>query len=388
MSKAETIDLFISACEPSADTLGASLLQEIQKRKLPIKVEGILGPKMRAFSCKEIFPMEKFQVMGFKEVCFCLPKLLQLFFQLRKYLVQNTPKRVLFIDYPEFHLKLESSLKKKSFPGKIFHFVSPSVWAWRKKRADILAKSVDHLFTLFPFEKQYYSHTCLKVDYVGHPLAFQLRKTPLFKKNIFFSSPKILVIFPGSRKKELEKNLPIQLAVARKLQRIYPHVEIAISCANPVLQEKIRKKVPSFTGTLFPAKENYLWMRKAYLAFATSGTISLELALHETPSIISYAIGKIDLFLAQKILRIRLPFYTLANILLQREVFPELLGPNFTEKNLFAKACSLFVEEEKRNQQKKDCGEIKKYLKTENPSQTVIKLLFAESAFGKKLAFP
>ncbi len=373
------IDLFISACEPSADTLGEHLLQEIKKRRPHLQVSGVFGPKMRALY-KEAFRMESFQVMGFKEVFFSLPKIISLFFRLKAFITENNPKVVLFIDYPEFHMKLQKSLRKKGFLNKLVHFVSPSVWAWRKKRADFLATWTDQLFTLFPFEKEYYSHTKLPVEYVGHPLVFETQRS-LFsfpaKKELFssFSTSKTIVIFPGSRQKEIEKNLTLQYKAAENLQKIYPEIRIAISCINLYTKQKIASSVSSKT-TLFFKEENSFWMKKAFIALATSGTISLELALHKTPSIITYAVGGFDLFLAKNILRLKLPFYTLANILLKKEVFPELIGPFLTEKTLFAETFSLFTEEKKRKNQKRKCEELQKYLKTENPSQKVVEILF------------
>ena len=372
------IDLFIVACEPSADLLGASLLEQIKKNHTDLKVAGVFGPQMRKFGFLEILPMEDFSIMGFFEVIRNFPKLLQKFFLLRKNLLQLAPKQVLFIDYPGLNLRLQKSLRKKGFKGQLFHFVSPSVWAWGKKRIHTLAANVDRLFTLFPFEEKYYKNTSLQVNYVGHPLIESIGSYPysidLQKKYHLEEGKPILSIFPGSRFHEIEKNLPLQFKVAKKIKRFYPDTLIAISYTNEKMLSWIKKKI-GHNAVFFPSEENYEWMKKSQLAFATSGTVTLELALHECPSIVTYAIRKVDVFLAQKIFRINLPFYCLVNLLLQEEVFPELFGPNFKEDNLFFHAKNLFAKNSLRQRQKGLCRKVKRSFEGKSPSQEIMKIL-------------
>ncbi len=298
--------------------------------------------------------MENLQVMGFLDVLVALPKLCRQFYQIRDKILELKPKAVICIDYPGFHLKLAKSLKKKGFKGKLIHMVAPTVWAWKKGRIPQMAQTLDLLLTFFPFEPQCFAHTPLPTHYVGHPLSSAVQN---FQPKGQFLGQKILGIFPGSRKTEIERNLPIQLAVAKRLQQMDPSFKIVISNAQD------------------PIEQNYELMRASYLALATSGTVTLELALHNTPTIVSFAIRRLDCFIAQKIFRINLPFYCIANIVVNKQVFPEFFGPNFTEEALFLAARSLACDERLRKICQTGCGEVRQALgQTEAAKEAAIKI--------------
>lgn len=374
---AKPLDLFILACEPSADRLGASLLQKLSSSSLSIS--GVMGPQMRALGYSSFLPMEDFMVMGFIDLLPAFPRLMQKFFQLQRFLLRAQPKKTLFIDYPGFNLRLERSLRKKGFSQTMIHFVSPSVWAWGKKRADLLAQSVDHLCTLFPFEPAFYAHTSLPVTYVGHPLASLLQSysypVDIFSTYSLEKSWPILTLFPGSRSEEIQKNFPIQWKVAQKIQKEFPPIHLAISYANEARKKEILTKIGTSPVILFPSSQNYEWMKQSHLAIATSGTISLELALHEVPSIITYGMRSFDVFLAKHFFRIRLPFYCIANILLNQELYPELFGPYLTEENLWIQTKHLFCHRTAREKQKKLCQKVKDLLQIKDPAEEVSQIL-------------
>ena len=317
----QRVDLFIVAGEPSGDLLGARLLEKISHRK----VEAVAGPKMREHPIQVFSEMEKLCSMGFFGIVSSLPRLIRQFFKIRNEILRVNPKVALFIDYPGFNLRIEKSLKKKGFSGKIIHYVCPSVWAWGKGRISLLEKNVDLLLCLFPFEKKCFSSKRLQVEYIGHPLTSKIEPKSTPRTNI-------LAIFPGSRISEIKKNLIIQLNAAREILRHDPSAEIAISFSDEKKRELIEEIVKDFPCTLIPPKECYSLMERARVALATSGTVTLELALHKTPTIVNYAIGRLDQFLAQKIFRIRLPYYCIVNIIAEREVFPEFFGSNLEEK--------------------------------------------------------
>jgi lipid-A-disaccharide synthase len=312
--------IFLSAGELSGDLYGAKLIEELLKIHPHLKIAAVAGPRMRDFPIETHFRTEDLLVMGFIDVLRSLPKLLKQFFAIRNRILQLNPKAVIFIDYPGLHLRLARSLRKKGYKGKIIHFICPTVWAWGKKRIPLMAKHLDLLLTLFPFEKQCFADTSLPVHYVGHPLIKAIPPNASPRK-------KIIALFPGSRKTEIERNLPLQLAVARRLQKIDPTLEIALSKTHfPLSIPDVR---------IFPLEQNYELMRTAHIALATSGTVTLELALHKTPTVVTFAVKPLDCFIVQKILRINLPFYCIVNIIAQKQIFPELFGPNLTEDQLF-----------------------------------------------------
>jgi lipid-A-disaccharide synthase len=179
------------------------------------------------------------------------------------------------------------------------------------------------------------------VEYVGHPLIAKIRDYA-YKPLSFPTEKKILALFPGSRKKEIERNLPLQLQVARKLSDFH----IALSLSDERFAPLIHSIISQAEGeqiSLIPADYTYELMRAAHAAIAKSGTVTLELALHETPTAVTYGIGALDLFIAKDLLRIRLPYYCLVNIIAQDEVFTEFIGSHFTEENLLAHMHSLLL---------------------------------------------
>ena len=305
MDRAKVIYLF--AGEKSGDDRGAELGTALLNLDPSLKLVGVAGPKMRALGIEGATLMEEFEVMGFIDVVFALPRLIRLFRRVKQEIVALDPAAIIFIDYPGFNIRMAKALFKMSHGAKRIHYICPSVWAWGKKRIGKMTQTLDLLISIFPFEKKFFKE--LPVHYAGHPLAGKQA-----------SKGDHLVIFPGSREKEIARNLPLQIAIA-KTQETYP---IAISCAAPHLH----KHLESFG---YPVIEGGI--DEAAIAIATSGTITLELALAKVPTLVTYAITKLDLFLAQKIFRIKMEFYSLPNIVAGHEIFPELFGPAFTLEN-------------------------------------------------------
>ncbi len=356
--------LFIIAQEPSGDLHGAELVKALKEKAPSLHVTAIGGPHMRELDVEMVGKMEDFMVMGFWDVLLALPRLIRLFFRVKRKILSLNPQGVICIDYPGFNLRLERSLRKSGYPGTLIHYICPTVWAWGKKRIPILAKNLDLLLTLFPFEPASFAHTTLTVKYVGNPLLFLIQnhayKQISLKKDPALS---LVALFPGSRDTEILRNLPLQLQAVKGLP-----VQIAISCKNFVLIKKILKEEGVSTATLIHPQENYDLMKHTDFAIATSGTITLELALHLVPTIVTFAIKRWDQFLAQKIFRIDLPHYCLVNILAQKRIFPELFGTELTLRKL-QKTAATFLQEEKRDSCRKECAILPTLLKGDNPPQ-------------------
>lgn len=369
------MDLFIFAGESSADLLGQELLKALKERS-SLKITGVGGPKMRAegFSC--IAEMEEFRVMGFVDVFLALPKLMRKFFKIRRAILTMNPKMVLFIDYPGFNLRMAKSLRKKGFSGKLCHFVCPSVWAWGKKRIPLMAKTLDLLLTILPFEVRYFAKTSLSTQFVGHPLAQRIKAHP-YREDLFPKEKRIVGIFPGSRKKEIVRNFPNHLRVAKRLLSkeadLFFGVSLSHSSYAPLLKEIAAKE--GIDINLIPAEQTYDLMKASTAAIAKSGTVTLELALHSTPTVVTYAISPLDLLIARDLLRIRLPHYCLVNIIQGEEVFPELFGPNFTEEALYSRLSVFLSDAKAREVCKEKCRALRAFLEEKEPMEEASKLL-------------
>jgi lipid-A-disaccharide synthase len=322
-------DIFIIAGEPSGDLHGSSLIQTLLNQKKDLIIGAVSGPKMRQHKIKTYFQSESLEVMGFTDVFFALPRILKLFFSLRKKILELNPKAVVTIDYPGFNLALCKSLRNSGYKGKLIHYICPSIWAWKKHRINKMEKCLDLLLTILPFETDLFLNSSLKACYVGHPLVearTQFNPSKNFRECFGFTKEeKILAIFPGSRKQEISKNLPLMLKAAEQLRRKDPKLRIAIS-----------KGHPNSPGTI-PSSFTYDLMNNAHVAIAKSGTITLELALFQVPTIVVYAINKFDYWIAKSLLKIKTNFISLPNIILNQQLFPELYGPTF---------CLLLLSEE------------------------------------------
>jgi lipid-A-disaccharide synthase len=314
--------------------------------------------------------MESFCVMGFTDVFLSLPKLIKLFWKVKKEILKRNPTHVVTIDYPGFNLRLQKALKKKGFVGKQIHYICPTVWAWGKKRIQLMENSLDLLLTILPFEPACFDPKKLQVEYVGHPLISKIPPSLEKRENI-------LAIFPGSRKKEIERNLPLQLDIGNRLKKLDPTLEMVLSASSDASFEILSKIHPNCL--IYPSERRYELMKKAKLALAKSGTVTLELALHETPTVVQYKIKPFDEFLATRIFKINLPFYSLPNLLLQKELFPELIGSNLTSNALFEKAHHLWFDQKANRQIQETAKQLRDVLGSLEASKTAANYILKPS---------
>jgi len=373
------ISIFVFAGEASGDLHGENIINALRKNYPKARLFGVGGPKMRSAGLECILPMEKFQVMGFIDVFFALPRIFRQFFFLRSFLLKEKPDLVFLIDYPGFNLLLANSLFKRSFKGKICQYICPSVWAWGKQRIAKMEKILDRLFVIFPFEETLFNREKLQVRYVGNPLVQNIAKSSTPALDID-GEYRVVGIFPGSRQKELVRNFPKQLFVAKKLLQKHTDLFFVISIAQPnfsvILEEMMRaQEFPRDRILFLEASQNKALMKRITLAIAKSGTNNLELALHHVPTIVTYGIGSIDFFIAKNLLRIRLPFYCIVNIIANKQVFPELIGPHFTEEALLANADHFLSSKETMEECRKKCQEIGNILQNKVPDQEILKEL-------------
>ncbi len=331
-------NLFIFAGEKSGDVYGGKLLQALRASAPTLSIEGVGGPSMRKEGLTCILPMEAFEVMGFVDVLWALPQLLSHLHTLTERILTLQPNVVLTIDYPGFCLRLAQRLRKSGFQGKICHFICPSVWAWGKRRIPLMEASLDLLFSILPFEKNLFKESRLQVEYLGHPLAEEIAPRDPSKPR------ELIALFPGSRKKVIQRQLPLYLRCCTSLPG-----PIGISIAHdgvlPLLQQIVAQAPIDVQKRClwFPPHASRSLMEKGLFALAASGTVTLELALHHCPTIVTYALSPIDLFIARDLLRIRLPHYALPNLIAQKEIFLELFGPHLHEHSLLT-ACENLLQ--------------------------------------------
>lgn len=347
MMNKNNCDIFLFAGEDSGDLQGEMILKGLLETNPNLDISGVLGPRMRVFPITEIFPMENFRVMGFIDVLKSLRKLRKHFFFIKSQILKLNPKILVLIDYPGFNMRLAKSLRKSGFKGQILQHVCPSVWAWKKGRIKTLERYFNKLICLFPFEKGCFRQSSLETIYIGHPLVNRI-KSHLYKDPLF--SKQVIAIFPGSRSKEIYNNLPLQLKTAATF--VKNSYDIVVSCIHPKYESFIKKQInlyPEVNAHIVSSKDNYDLMRVSKIALATSGTVTLELALHKVPTLVTYFIKPLDFFIARKIFKIDLPHYCIVNYLANKRIFPEFYGPHFKESMLFESFQFMFNNIDEQN---------------------------------------
>jgi lipid-A-disaccharide synthase len=370
----KNIDLFVFAGEASGDLHGGKLICQLLNQKPDLKISAVAGPRMRELDISTFMKTERFHVIGFIDVFLALPKLIYYFFKIRNHILKTNPKAVIFIDYPEFNMHLQKSLKKKKYQGKLIHFICPTIWAWRKHRKTHLINNLDLLLTIFPFEKKLFQKTSLRVEYIGNPL---LEQKEITKKTTDID----IGLFPGSRKKEIIRNLPYMLKASKMHLANNRNLKFGICISHEKYKDLILdicQKYPLGKSISFIWDKETLF-NSISLAMATSGTITLELALKKIPTIAIYAIKKIDLFIAKNIFKINLPFYCIVNIIANRLIFAELYGPNLTTNALYAHLNKLLTNKVYYKKIKDDCSDVKNILENgtlKKPANLLLNTIF------------
>lgn len=354
-------DVFLIAGEASGDALGASLIRALRKQagETGVAVSGIGGPLMKAEGFETLLPMSELCVMGLWEVIGHLPRLLRLIDGVVEEIEKRQPAVLVTIDLPDFNFRVAEKLRKrKIFTGKIVHYVAPSVWAWRPGRAKKIAKFLDGLLCLFPFEPPYFEKEKLAAEFVGHPLvesALQETDRFAFRAERGIPDDALCVgILLGSRAGELEKHAKIMTATIDVLREQYPEMHI-IAPTLPHLEFEVSKALENLGENVhISTDQTHKWQAFAAcdMALAVSGTVGLELALMGVPHVIGYKMNILTWAMLRLMIKTR--YAHLVNILLGRGVVPEFIQSKFTVLNLSRAIMLLIRDAGVREQQKKD----------------------------------
>lgn len=332
--------------EASGDILGAGLMSALKQRYPNAIFEGIGGPKMLALGFDSMFAMDRLAVMGLVEPLKRLPELLRIRKSLRQHFLDNPPDVFIGIDSPDFNLDLEIPLRQAGI--KTVHYVSPSVWAWRKKRVIKIAKAVDLMLTLLPFEADFYRQQKVPVTFVGHPLADELPlavDVQAARSELGYSvDDTILTLMPGSRSGEVERLAPLYLDVAQRCLQRHPTLKIILPAANNERRVQLEQILSSHSPLplLLLDGQSHTAMASADVVLMASGTTALEALLLKKPMVVGYKVAE----LSYQLLRfmVKIPWLSLPNLLTGKELVPEFIRRKPTEENL-SKAVLSFLDD-------------------------------------------
>lgn len=336
--------ILISAGEASGDIHAAAVTAAIKSIDSEAQVFGMGGDALRAAGGEVLFDIKDHGVMGFVEVIRKLPDLFRLRSGFGRVMDECKPDCLVIVDYPGFNMKLAKLAHDKGIP--VVSYIAPSAWAWNKGRAKNVAKLVDKVACIFPFEYDVYKEAGAPVEFVGHPLLDIVQPAMTRKEAAAWAGKepgkRLVLLMPGSRLMEIEKMLPTLLAGARILQKQMPEVQFAMPRAGTIPLELLQSKIKeSGLEVKITEGHNYDLFSVADLALATSGTVTLEAALCGLPSVIVYRTSALNAFIARLVINI--PNIGLPNIVAGRQILPELLQDDFTPAKLAAAAAELLA---------------------------------------------
>ena len=317
--------LFLIAGEPSGDRLGAALMAGLKTLHPDVSFHGVGGPLMQAEGLHSLFPMEDLSVMGIAEV---LPKYLHLKRRIRETAaaaLADMPAAMITIDSPDFCLRVAAIVKAVRPDLRTIHYVAPSVWAWRPGRAAKMARVIDHVLALLPFEPPYMTAAGMSCDFVGHPVVAEALATPEETAQMAGEGPLILAL-PGSRRGEVNRLAPVIGQVLGQVKAVHPKARVVLPTVRGVadLVRTLSADWPIAPQII----EDKVLKRAAFaaadVAIAASGTVSLELAANGCPMVIAYDLHPISLWLMRRAALI--DTVTLVNLVSDSRAVPEFIG--------------------------------------------------------------
>lgn len=376
--------------EVSGDTLGVKLMRSFREQGIDAEFEGIGGPQMIAEGFNSYYPMETLSVMGIVEVLKDLKKLFAVRDGLINQWTQNPVDIFIGIDAPDFNLRLSKSIKEKNLPIKTVQYVSPSVWAWRQGRVHGIKQSIDLVLCLFPFEKVFYEQYEVPAAFVGHPLAKQLpleNPIQIAKQQLDLNeNQKHIALLPGSRKGEVERLLPMLLGAANILHTKHPDIQFLIPAINDARKQQIEQgveqlapqlkaKIHILENTDSESKIGRMVMNASDVIALASGTATLEAMLMHRPMVTFYKLHWLTYLIAKFLVKI--PYYSLPNIIAGKKVIEELIQADATPENLAAEIEKLMNVETAQIQVMQHLTMHKQLISgnTEDPVQAILKVL-------------
>ena len=343
------------AGEASGDLLAAHLIAALKARRPGIEFAGIGGPRMMAEGFESHFPMEKLSVRGYAEALRHYREIMNIRARLVKGMLRDRPDLFIGVDSSDFNLGIERKLKDAGIPA--IHYVSPSVWAWRRWRVRRIARSVNRILVMFPFEEPLYKAAGVPVTYVGHPPAdiipFEPPKDEARAQLRLPSGKLIVALLPGSRRSELKYMAGAFVLAAHRFRQEVHEVHFVVPMVTRETREIFERAVHENQRTDLPLTllfgHSHEALAAADLALVASGTATLETALFKTPMVIAYRQSPITWALMRQM--VYLPYVGMPNILAGERLVPELLQDEATPANLAGALLSLLRDTEARKRQ-------------------------------------
>jgi lipid-A-disaccharide synthase len=351
--------ILISAGEASGDLYASALVEALRRHRPDLEFFGCAGPRMQAAGVRPVVDAHSLAVVGLVEVVAHIPRIYGEYRKLLKAARSERPEIAILTDSPDFHLRVARQLKKLGIP--VFYLVAPQVWAWRKGRLPMMRRTIDRLLCIFPFEPEFFARHGIDATYIGHPLTRLVKasagRAELRRRFDIPESAPLVVLLPGSRMGEAARHLPILLETVRRLRAERPetHFILAVPPGTIPIGSNFRERISSASIQLLEGKT---WdaLVCADVALAASGTVTIEACLLGVPMVTFYRVNKLSWWMGKALVRV--PFYSMVNLVAGREIVPELIQDRMTPASLSREALALLQNEEKRESMRRNLAEV------------------------------
>lgn len=360
--------VLISAGEASGDLYAASLVDALRRHGHDIEFFGCAGPRMRDAGVRPVIDSATLSVVGLVEVVTHIPRIHREFRKLVKAAAEERPTAAILTDSPDFHLRLAKKLKRLGIP--VLQLVAPQVWAWRKGRLQPMRKLIDRLLCIFPFEEDFFKRQGISTTYIGHPLTRLVRPSasPSELRKRFGVPPAspLIALLPGSRKGEIDRHMPHLLDAVQRIRSAARNPSPEFIVALPIgvtLTER-------FCSPSIQVTEGETWdvLACADLALAASGTVTIEATLLGIPMIAFYRVNRLSWLMGKFLVRV--PFYSMVNLVAGRKIVPELIQSDMTGERLASEAMRLLSNDDATLNMRHDLGVVaRKLSRPEDPME-------------------
>lgn len=365
---------YIIAGEASGDLHGANLIAALRKLDTKAEIRAWGGDLMEAQGAEIVKHYRDLAFMGFSEVIMNLRTILNNISYCKKDIQSFKPDAVILIDYPGFNLRMAQFAHNAGI--KVFYYISPQIWAWKKGRVHTIKKVVDKMLVILPFEQDFYQQYDVDVNFVGHPLLDAIEnhrpqtESDFRQKNGLDDRP-IIALLPGSRKQEVSRML-------ETMSRMIPRFEAYqfVVGAAPSLEDSFYQAVTKGPSMHYVKGQTYDLLRCATAALVTSGTATLETALIGTPQVVCYKGSQVSYQIAKRLIHVK--YISLVNLIMDSEVVTELIQNDFNEKRLASELGGLLNDQQKRSKMLSDYQKLREILGGHGASQKAASVIVDE----------
>jgi lipid-A-disaccharide synthase len=351
--------VLLVAGEASGDLHGSHLVRALRERDSALEISAVGGEALKREGAKIIFDVARIAGMGLTELAGNLTSLWRAYSQVKKNLREHRPSLLILIDFPDFNLRVARVAKRLGVP--VLYYISPQVWAWRKRRIAEIARLADRVAVVFPFEAPLYEQAGVKVEFVGHPLldvarASRPREETLARLGLD-PSKQTIALLPGSRRREVAYHLPVMIEAAEMLSKEMA-LQFILVRASTVGRDSLERSLSGASvGVSLSDGDAYNVLHACDLAWTASGTATLETALMLRPMVIVYRLSRMTYALARRLVRV--DSIGMANIIAGEKVVPELIQNEVTAEKIAAESRAILGDRELRERMISKLSEVR-----------------------------